>query len=71
MRQEPRAGNESDDVNRAGNETRQDILNVCRRADAPGFNRCEWGNSGAGHNVGILITLRSRAAGTRMFESDG
>jgi hypothetical protein len=69
-RQGPCVGNESSDVNRSANETRQDILNVCRRADALGFNRREGGSFGGRRDGGMLITPQWRAAGTRMFESD-
>jgi hypothetical protein len=69
-RQGSRVGNESNDVNWSANETRQDILNVCRRVDALGFNRREEDNFGGRRDGGMLITPRWRAAGTRMFESD-
>jgi hypothetical protein len=70
-RKGPRVANESNDVSRAGNEPRRDIVNVCRGANALRTSRREAFDFGVHHDGGMLITARQRAAGSGMSEADG
>jgi hypothetical protein len=60
----------SNDVNGPGNETRQDIRRICRRADTLGFNRREQDNFGGRGDGGMVITSAIASYGRADLELD-